>query len=121
MVARMEYSAEGKPGPAAFSAAVIKSKARLTYSQVGRIVLDKDEEERKKVAHVLPMLEEAYRITSYNVCYTKLLRCRVTRAETVLASNCRKTIVPCSRGTCAARTSRAAARASRQKATRARP
>ncbi len=60
MVARMEYSAEGKPGPAAFSAAVIKSKARLTYSQVGRIVLDKDEEERKKVAHVLPMLEEAY-------------------------------------------------------------
>jgi len=60
MVARMEFSADGAPGQTAFSAAVIRSAARLTYSAVGRALLDRDEEERARVAPVLPMLEQAY-------------------------------------------------------------
>ncbi len=39
--------------------AVIESHARLTYGQVKKVILDKDEEARTKVEHVLPMLELA--------------------------------------------------------------
>ena len=62
MVAEMDFSAQGKPGKTSFYPAVIKSKARLTYSQVKRAVIDGDEEERAAIAHVMPMLLRAYEL-----------------------------------------------------------
>ena len=59
MVAEIDFSAGGQPGRTDFYAAVIQSKARLTYGQVQRALLLGDEAERKNIAHVLPMLETA--------------------------------------------------------------
>ncbi|EPR40232.1 ribonuclease R [Desulfovibrio sp. X2] len=62
MVAQMDFSAQGKPGESRFYAAVIKSKARLTYSQVNRGLILGEEEARAGMAHVMPMLERAYEL-----------------------------------------------------------
>ncbi len=62
MVAEVPFYADGQPGAAEVYAAVIKSHARLTYAQVKRVLLDKDDAERAAVEPVLPMLEEAERL-----------------------------------------------------------
>jgi len=59
MVAEIDFDAKGVPGRMDFYAAVIKSHARLTYAQVNRAVLLKEEEEREKIGPVLPLLELA--------------------------------------------------------------
>ncbi|WP_051694032.1 ribonuclease R [Desulfohalovibrio reitneri] len=59
MVAEIEMSEGGKPRGSRFHQAVISSHARLTYQQVKRAVLDRDEEERLRLEPVLPMLELA--------------------------------------------------------------
>ncbi len=59
MVAEIDFDARGLPGRTDFHAAVIQSHARLTYGQVQRAVLEKDEQERENVKDVLPMLELA--------------------------------------------------------------
>ncbi len=59
MAVRLEVSAKGLPGDFAVFPAVIQSQARLTYGQVKRAVLDKDEAERAALGGLLPMLEEA--------------------------------------------------------------
>ena len=59
VVAAMAMSAQGLPAQTSFSLAVIQSKARLTYSQVGRALLEGDEKERQAIRPVLPMLETA--------------------------------------------------------------
>jgi len=62
MVARMDMDENGTTVSTKLFPAVIRSHARLTYSQVKRAVLDKDESERGKIAHVLPMLELAEKL-----------------------------------------------------------
>jgi len=59
MVARMDTDESGLTRSAKLFPAVIKSHARLTYTQVKHAVIDKDEEERKKIEPVIPMLELA--------------------------------------------------------------
>ena len=59
MVAEILFTAGGRPKDAKFYPAVIQSCARLTYAQVNRAVIEKDEKERKNIEHVLPMLETA--------------------------------------------------------------
>lgn len=59
MVACMDTDVQGHTRSAELFPAVIKSQARLTYAQVKKAVLDKDEGERETIAHVLPMLELA--------------------------------------------------------------
>ena len=59
MVAETYFFADGSYGKSKFYPAVIQSKARLTYDQVKRALLDKDEKERAVIAPVLPMLERA--------------------------------------------------------------
>lgn len=62
MVAEMLIDAQGSCIDAAFYPAVIKSHARLTYSQVHRVLEENDEQEREGVKHVVPMLEDAERL-----------------------------------------------------------
>lgn len=62
MGARIEFSAKGLPGEAEFFPAVIRSKARLTYGQVKKAVLDKNEGVRGQIAHVVGMLDEAEKL-----------------------------------------------------------
>lgn len=57
MVARMNLDQQGNRHSADMFPAVIESHARLTYGQVKKAILDKDETTRKQVEHVLPMLE----------------------------------------------------------------
>jgi len=59
MVARMDTDQAGVTRSTKLFPAVIKSHARLTYGQVKRAVIDKDESEREKISHVMPMLELA--------------------------------------------------------------
>ncbi len=61
MAVEMGYTHDGIPlmDDCRVFSAVIRSKARLTYAQVKRVLLDKDPEARKEVGHVLPMLETA--------------------------------------------------------------
>lgn len=59
MVAEIDFTPKGLPGRTDFYAAVIESKARLTYSQVNRALLLGDEAEREAIAPVLPMLTTA--------------------------------------------------------------
>jgi ribonuclease R len=62
MVAEMVIGKDGQCSDETFYPAVIRSHARLTYSQVHRILQDKDEGERSAVSHVVPMLEDAERL-----------------------------------------------------------
>ena len=61
VVAEIPLNGSGVPQEAGitFYEAVIRSKARLTYAQVKRALLDHDEDERATLASVLPMLEKA--------------------------------------------------------------
>ncbi len=59
MVAEMDFDEEGVIKDKRLYSAVIKSHARLTYAQVNRAVVLKEEEERTNIADVLPMLEKA--------------------------------------------------------------
>ena len=60
MVADMQYSEQGIFSSATFYSAVIQSKARLTYGQIQRAIIEKNETDRAQVTHVLPMLEDAF-------------------------------------------------------------
>ncbi|MEG6505935.1 ribonuclease R [Nitratidesulfovibrio sp. 1201_IL3209] len=62
MVAETFFYADGSPGRSKFYAAVIESKARLTYGQVNRALFEKDEQERRLLTPVLPLLERAERL-----------------------------------------------------------
>nr|WP_321513670.1 ribonuclease R [uncultured Pseudodesulfovibrio sp.] len=59
MVVCMDTDESGRTQSASFSQAVIQSHARLTYTQVKRAILDRDEEVRRQIAPVVPMLEVA--------------------------------------------------------------
>ncbi|MGE4553704.1 MAG: ribonuclease R [Desulfovibrionaceae bacterium] len=59
MAVALDINPKGDPGEARFYNAVIRSHARLTYTQVGRALLDKDPEARAGLGANLPMLEEA--------------------------------------------------------------
>ncbi|WP_243313820.1 ribonuclease R [Fundidesulfovibrio agrisoli] len=59
MVVETDFRADGQHGESRFYPAVIESHARLTYTQVNRALLDKDEAVRAEIAPVLPMLETA--------------------------------------------------------------
>ncbi|WP_243360693.1 ribonuclease R [Fundidesulfovibrio terrae] len=62
MVVETVYSADGVPGESRFYNAVILSKARLTYTQVNQALFLDDQEVRRDIAHVLPMLETAEKL-----------------------------------------------------------
>ncbi len=59
MVAQMDFSPAGKMTGADFYAAVMRSRARLTYKQVHLALEEKDQAAREKLRDVLPMLEQA--------------------------------------------------------------
>ena len=59
VVAETYFYSDGSYGKSKFYEAIIESKARLTYSEVNEGLLQKEEEVRKKLAPVLPMLEAA--------------------------------------------------------------
>ncbi len=59
MVAETYFHADGSYGRSKFYAAIIESKARLTYGQVNRALIEKDETERRLLTPVLPLLERA--------------------------------------------------------------
>ncbi|EGY26711.1 ribonuclease R [Desulfovibrio sp. A2] len=59
MVAETYFHADGSYGRSKFYAAIIESKARLTYGQVNRALIVKDENERRLLTPVLPLLERA--------------------------------------------------------------
>ncbi|GAB7080339.1 ribonuclease R [Megalodesulfovibrio paquesii] len=59
MVVETAFDRHGRPGESRLYQAVMHSKARLTYDQVQRAVLLREEEERANLAAVLPMLEVA--------------------------------------------------------------
>jgi ribonuclease R len=59
MVVRMDTDQSGLTRATEIYPAVIRSHARLTYTQVKEAVLDRDEAARKRVGPVLPMLELA--------------------------------------------------------------
>lgn len=59
MVAETYFFSNGSYGKSKFYPAVFESKARLTYEQVHRALDEKNEEERKILDPVLPMLEKA--------------------------------------------------------------
>jgi ribonuclease R len=62
MVAEMTFSAKGLRKKARFYPAVIKSKYRLTYSQVHEAVELGNKKVQKEIASVLPMLNEASKL-----------------------------------------------------------
>jgi ribonuclease R len=59
MVAQLQFSLAGKITGADFYAAVMQSRARLTYEQVHLALAEKDQTVREKLGDVLPMLEAA--------------------------------------------------------------
>ena len=59
MTAKMEFDKEGRSTGQEFFSAVIKSKARLTYSQVKQALLDNDPQEQERMGRVYPMLRSA--------------------------------------------------------------
>ncbi len=59
MVAQMDFAPTGKRTGAVFYAAVMQSRARLTYEQVHLALDTKDPAARESLADVLPMLEKA--------------------------------------------------------------
>ncbi len=64
MVVEMDFSFSGTRISSKFYPAVIKSKARLTYTQVKRMIVDKDKEVIEKYAKLFPMLEKAGELAS---------------------------------------------------------
>lgn len=59
MTATIEFDSAGEPQKSSFSAAVIKSHARLTYEQVHKGILLNEDEEREKLGDLVPMLKLA--------------------------------------------------------------
>jgi len=59
MVVETKFAPDGSYGESRLYPAVILSKARLTYTQVNRALVDKDEAVRAELTPVLPMLETA--------------------------------------------------------------
>jgi ribonuclease R len=62
MVVETDYSADGVPGESRLYNAVILSKARLTYTQVNEALFLDDQQTRRDIVHVLPMLETAEKL-----------------------------------------------------------
>jgi ribonuclease R len=62
MVAEILFSPDGTPKQSRFYPAVIRSHARLTYSQVRRAVIENDPEEQERLRDHLPMLQDAERL-----------------------------------------------------------
>lgn len=60
MVCELLIDAEGKVTRARFFEAVMRSQARLTYSEVAQIVVDGDKTVAKKYSSLLPHLKELY-------------------------------------------------------------
>jgi len=56
-VVRLDFSARGKPGRASFAEAVIRSAARLTYTDVTRVLVDRDREIRTRYGALVEPLE----------------------------------------------------------------
>ncbi len=56
MTATIEFNAAGEPLNSTFAAAVIKSHARLTYEQIHKSIILKEDEEREKLGELVPML-----------------------------------------------------------------
>ena len=59
MTVKMHFSREGEVLSRDFFSAVIRSKARLTYSRVKQALLDNDREEQERMGPVYPMLRSA--------------------------------------------------------------
>jgi ribonuclease R len=59
MTVKMHFSREGEVLNRDFFSAVIRSKARLTYSRVKQALLDNDREEQERMGPVYPMLRSA--------------------------------------------------------------
>ena len=62
VVAELRFSAAGVRSGAEFYPAVMQSRARLTYGQIQRGLLQHEAEEEARLAAVLPMLREAERL-----------------------------------------------------------
>ena len=58
MVARIFFDKQGEPGKTEFETAVIKSHARLTYSEVNDALIEKKADIRTRLGDLLPMLED---------------------------------------------------------------
>src|SRR5262249_11220791 len=59
---RLDLDARGRPGAAEFADAVIRSAARLTYTEVRRALVDREPAARAGLAHLLEPLEHAERL-----------------------------------------------------------
>jgi ribonuclease R len=62
LVCEMNVTADGKVDRSKFYRAVIRSHARLTYSQVNLAVATRDQQTRAELATVLPHLEHLYKL-----------------------------------------------------------
>ncbi|MBA3565029.1 MAG: ribonuclease R, partial [Gammaproteobacteria bacterium] len=60
MVCEMRVSAQGKVAAARFYAALMRSAARLTYTEVAKILVEKETEIRTKYNELLPHLENLH-------------------------------------------------------------
>ena len=59
MVVEMDFDSDGSRTGRRIQAAVIRSRARLTYSQVHKALFEDDAEEQQRLAELMPMLREA--------------------------------------------------------------
>lgn len=73
MVCEMVLDEDGNIGRAKFYEAVMRSHARLTYTQVARILVDGDKELRRRYKALVPHLENLYSV------YRNLRRAREER------------------------------------------
>lgn len=62
MVVEMDFSAQGQPVHNEFYPGLIQSKARLTYSQIKKALLDQEQQARKDLQDLLPMLEQTEKL-----------------------------------------------------------
>ena len=62
LVCEMKVSASGKVEKSKFYKGVMRSHARLTYSQVNEVVCEQDKQAREEHAAILPQLEHLYRV-----------------------------------------------------------
>lgn len=73
MVCEMNISSEGKITRSRFFEGLMRSHARLTYTQVASVLVDHDKSERDRIGPVVPHLEELY------LLYKVLVRVRRKR------------------------------------------
>ncbi|MFP4212659.1 MAG: ribonuclease R [Desulfohalobiaceae bacterium] len=62
MVAELDFDSQGQQLQQDFYPALIQSQARLTYSQVKKVLLDLDPQSMQELQDVLPMLQEAEKL-----------------------------------------------------------